>query len=185
MSTASDDDHVVVGQAVDGELLERLDLSQRADHDVDLATGQACGQLAPGRDHDSQSEPGVLRVQATDHRGDQRRAAPRADADPQLAEVHSLGQTDLSLEIECPGVERSGVSQQQAPHVGGLDARRTAVEQGCADLGLQRLDTARQRRLRDVRRGGRPAEVAVISDGDQVSKSAQIHINHHAISASR
>ena len=71
------------------ELLERLDLLQRADHDVDLAGAQASGEFAPGCDDNSQPEPGVLRVQAADHGGDQRRAAPRADTDAQLAEFQS------------------------------------------------------------------------------------------------
>ena len=84
-----------------------------------------------------------------------------------------------------PGVERPRVSQQQPSHVGGLDARRTAVEQRRAHLRLQRLDAARQGRLGDVRRGGRPAEVAVLGDGDQVSKAAQFHVDHHAICAWR
>ncbi len=173
--TASHDDHVVVRHAVDVELLEQFDPAQRADHDVDLASSQASREFAPGCDEHSQSEPGVLRVQAADHGGDQRRAAPRADTDVQLAEFHALRQADLALEITGAGVECPRVSKQQSSHVGGLDARRTAVEERRAHLRFQRLDAARQGRLRDVRRGGRPAEVAVLGYGDQMSKAAQFH----------
>ncbi len=147
---APDDDHVVLRQAEDLELVERLDLAQRADHDVDVAGPQARRELAPWRDDDAQPQPGMLRVEATDHRGDERGAAPRPDADAQLAELQALGQADLPVEVAGAGVERRGVAQQQATHVGELDPARAAVEQRGADLGLQRLDAARQGRLGDV-----------------------------------
>ena len=114
-------------------------------------------------------------MQATDHRGDQRGATPRADSDAQFAEFQSLGQADLAVEVAGAGVERPGMAQQQASHVGGLDTGRPAVEQGRPDLCFQRLDAARQRRLGDVRRGGGAAEVAVLGDSDQVTKTMQIH----------
>ena len=114
-------------------------------------------------------------MEATDHGSDQRGATPRSDADAQLTELQSFGQTDLPVEIARSRVERSGVSKQESPHVGGLDAGRPAVEQRRTDLGLQRLDAARQRRLGDVRRSRGAAEVAVLGDGHEVPEAVQVH----------
>jgi hypothetical protein len=47
-----------------------------------------------------------------------------------------------------------------------------AVEQGNTQLGLQRLDTLGERRLRYVQRLGGPPEMRVLDKGQQVTKAA-------------
>jgi hypothetical protein len=54
------------------------------------------------------------------------------------------------------------VAQQQAAQLGGLDAGAVAGQQRRADMRLERLDAARQGRLRQVQRIGRAVKVAML-----------------------
>lgn len=72
-------------------------------------------------------------------------------------------------------VELARVGEQQAPDVGGLDRAAVALQHRRAHLGLQRLDAARQGRLRQVHRLGGPAEAAMLDHGDEVAQLAQFH----------
>ena len=52
---------------------------------------------------------------------------------------------------------------------------RRAVQQECADIGFELPDGPAQRRLGHVQAGGGAPEVALLGDGDEVSKRAQVH----------
>src|SRR4029077_16933761 len=108
MTDAPYDGHVVGRQAQGVDVVERPDLSQGADQDVDVAGSQAGRQFPPGGDDDAQPQPGMGRGETTDCRCDERGAAPWTDADAELAELQSLGQADLALEVASAGIEGGG-----------------------------------------------------------------------------
>ena len=58
------------------------------------------------------------------------------------------------------------------------DATARARQQRGADAQLQFPDRARQRRLRDVQRGGGAAEVQPLGDGDEVAQLAEVRAIH-------
>ena len=114
-------------------------------------------------------------MQPADHWGHEHGAAPRPDADPQLAELEALREADIAVEVAGTGVQRHRVAQDDPTHLGELDAARAAVEQPRADLGFQRLDAARQGRLREVAGGRGPHDRAVLGDGDEVAEPTKVH----------
>jgi hypothetical protein len=67
------------------------------------------------------------------------------------------------------------VTHHELAHVGELDAGAAPVDEGGADFSLQRLDAAREGWLRDVQRGGRPSEVAVVGEDTKVMKTTQLY----------
>jgi hypothetical protein len=112
--------------------------------------------------------PGCRALRRADHRPHQHRAAPGADAHAQLTQGQALGQAQLAVEVAHLAFERAGVAQQQAAQLGGLDAGAVSGQQGRADVGLERLDAARERRLGQVQGLGRAVEVAVLDQSGEV-----------------
>ena len=117
----------------------------------------------------------MARVEPADHRGHEHGAAPRPDADPQLAELEALGEADVAVEVAGTGVQRQRVAQDDPAHLGELDPARAAVEERGADLGFQRLDAAGQGRLREVAGGRGPHDRAVLGHGDEVAEPTKVH----------
>ena len=63
--------------------------------------------------------------------------------------------------------------QQRLPVHGRHDVTALAAEQGHPQSFLEFADTARKRRLRNVRRAGRPVKIAVLPQGQGVGQLLQ------------
>jgi hypothetical protein len=55
------------------------------------------------------------------------------------------------------------------------------VQQLGAELTLEVADLLRQRRLRDVQRGGGAHELPLLRDGDEVAKMPELHVSVYTI----
>ena len=86
--------------------------------------------------------------------------------------------------LEGPGPlgERVGVRQQSASSPqevfalrGELDATPDPVEELDVQLGLERADLTRQRRLTQIQSGARPAESAGVDDAHEGAEVSQVH----------
>jgi len=69
----------------------------------------------------------------------------------------------------------SGLPQQGLAGRGQLDRASAAIEQGHAQFVLQRLDLLGERRLGHVQRLGRPAEMPVFREDDEVAEMPEVH----------
>src|SRR5215211_828677 len=69
----------------------------------------------------------------------------------------------------------AGFDQQGAPSWGQLHMVGRAIQQQHAQLTFQPLQLLAQRRLDDVFTGGRPAEMQLLSKGDEVAQLAKLH----------
>ena len=170
-----DDDGVVGRQAEHLELVESGDLVQPDHDEVDVAGPQPVRQLTPRGDDARMC-----------NRGWHACSRPTTGA-TSTAPPH--GPTPIrSSPSSRPFVRRTSRSRSRAPassaiawrrttraHLGELDAARAAVEEPRADLGFQRLDAARQGRLREVASGRGPHDRAVLGDGDEVAEPTKIH----------
>ena len=65
--------------------------------------------------------------------------------------------------------------QECSPGRRELDATRNALEEWCPDFALQVANLPAQRRLCDVEAAGRPPEVKLLRDRDEVTKVSQLH----------
>jgi hypothetical protein len=75
------------------------------------------------------------------------------------------------------GGRQSGSGLDQQPFAGGGEPHRApaAVEQLDAEPALEPLHLLAHRRLHDVQAVGRPAEVQLLGDGDEVRELPQLH----------
>jgi hypothetical protein len=66
------------------------------------------------------------------------------------------------------------LAQQRAPSVGELHPPAGSIKQRHPQLPLESTDLMTQRRLGDVQPLGRPAEVKLLSDGDEVLHQPEV-----------
>jgi len=72
--------------------------------------------------------------------------------------------------------------EERLPGGGELDLTARAQEQFCAEGALELADLVAQRWLGDVEARGRPAEVELLSDGQEVAKQARLKIDRPRLS---
>ena len=75
------------------------------------------------------------------------------------------------------GEQLAGVGEEDRPPRGEGHVAAVAGEEPEADLALELPDLARQRRLAHVEPGGRPAEVELVGDRDEVAHEAQVEVH--------
>ena len=73
------------------------------------------------------------------------------------------------------GKDRAGIGQERLAGVGRLDAARLAAEQLRAELAFERPHLLAQRRLLDAEPLGRPRDLSLLGDGDEVAQVAKLH----------
>ena len=116
-----------------------------------------------------------MRWNAAHERRDVDRSRCRAHAEAhaaleQLSQVVHVGARRLDL-VEDP----SRALDQARAGVGHRHAPRRAIDERHAELGLQRADLSRQRRLRHVRTCGGAREVLLLRQRDQVPELPDLH----------
>lgn len=74
--------------------------------------------------------------------------------------------------------DRAGLVEEHLTRAGERDAAAVAFEQGDAKASLELLDRPRQRRLGDAEPLGRPAEVQLLGDRDEVPELAGLQRVH-------
>src|SRR5205085_277375 len=77
------------------------------------------------------------------------------------------------------GQQGPALLEQESTGGGQVGSAATSREQLGAELRLQRLDLARQDRLRDVKPLSGSAEVEFLGNGDEVSQLAQVDVLRH------
>jgi hypothetical protein len=73
------------------------------------------------------------------------------------------------------GQDHAGAADERRSRGGHGHALRGPLEQGDAELALERLDLLRQRGCGDVQPFGRPREPALLRHGEEVPELAQFH----------
>ena len=150
-------------------------LGQRGDRDV----------LAPGLD----AADRVFRVAGVQLDLDARVAPPHARQDVEQEAVAGRDravQADLAVQragflgqalAQCiPVAQRAArVVEKGVAGAGQFDAAVVALEQRGADLGLEALDAAAERRGADVAEFGGAAEMQALGQGDEVLQGARVH----------
>jgi hypothetical protein len=99
----------------------------------------------------------------------------RVGPDAQLAAGQAAGGREQPFGLGLEGVEPARDVEQPAAQPGQLDAPPAPLEQLHAVALLQRLDLAREGRLRDVQRFGRPGVAARRRDGVEGPQLCRIH----------
>ena len=99
-----------------------------------------------------------------------RHRADRDGSPDQLREV-----VDRKLDVRdggkrSPRVRQHGFASRRQPH-----SAARPVQQCLAEFALQSLDLRADRRLRDVDPLGRPGEVRLFGDGDEVLELPKLH----------
>jgi hypothetical protein len=87
-------------------------------------------------------------------------------------------------EVEA-GEHRAGVLREGPSRLGRRDDAARPPEQLDAELLLEPANRLRQRRLRDVQPLGRPPEVQLLEDGEEVAEMAQLDRGRAAGAGSR
>ena len=80
------------------------------------------------------------------------------------------------------GEDLPGLDQEGAPGRGQLHMVGGAVQQHHVQLTFEALQLLAQGRLDDVLAGGRPAEVQLLGQGDEVAQLAKLHARHLPVS---
>ncbi len=114
-----------------------------------------------------------LRGRALDDEARQQRLADESrhdvsGADAHLADLAGRELGDLALRIVQRDAGHVGSRAQRSPDRRQFDAARRAHEQLRAQVGLEPLQAARQRRLADAQRVGGARQVARFADGEEV-----------------
>jgi hypothetical protein len=87
----------------------------------------------------------------------------------------------------APGLRqrRVGLGEEQPAGLGQRHAPARALEEPHAELALERLDLQAERRLRHMQPLGRPPEMQLLGNGDEIPEMAQLHdVDTHRISIS-
>jgi hypothetical protein len=102
-----------------------------------------------------------------------RRRVPEPDgsSDARPGEAGALGRAFER------GERQRCLLEERPPRCGELDVAAGADEQVGAKRALELLDLVAQRRLRDVKARGRPAEMELLSDGQEIAKQARFEID--------
>src|SRR5690606_18081321 len=148
---------------------------QREHRRVQAAVAQPLQQGVGLVLHQQELEPGEALAQAR-QTGRQRGGADgREQAEPDGAGFGILAAAGDLRQLVHVGQDLAGALDDLAPDRGQHDLARGALEQRHPEFLLQLPDLRRQRRLADEAGLGRPAEVAVLGQGDEVAEVAQVH----------
>jgi hypothetical protein len=101
---------------------------------------------------------------------------PHPDADPYHTGFSLRGKTRCIFEPDCMIDERLGIIEQGTPAVCEVHASLIANEQPQAQLGLQLLNVATQRRLADIQALRSPRKIQFASQFDEVAQLPQFHL---------
>jgi hypothetical protein len=103
----------------------------------------------------------------------------RADPEGHLfPTVRSRGPHVLAGPVDL-GQDHPRPLQQDAPRRRQLGSARSAIEEGDAQVALQRTDLLRERRSGDVQPAGGGGEAPLLGHGEEVPELAQVHTTRY------
>ncbi len=153
----------------------RLGRDQSVEAHADAPFAQRLQLLGLGEVVQRDAHLRPLRVELREHTGNDVQHARAVDAHVELS-GQPLRRAPRALGRALRQVQQVGhLVQQRLARLGQLHAGRCAQEQRRPHLVFQRLDLARQRRLRHVQALGRAGEVALFGDRQKLAHVFEIH----------
>src|SRR6202012_3092445 len=102
----------------------------------------------------------------------------RSHADPHFSELMRLQQFDVAKEAASLEQDAASAINQQATGRGHRDPARGAIEELHAQLVLERLDAAAQRRLAEMDPSRGAGKAALLRQRDEMGEPARIDLMH-------
>ena len=153
----------------------RLGRDQAVEAHADAPFAQRLQLLGLGEVVQRDAHLRPLRVEFREHTGNDVQHARAVDAHVELS-GQPLRRAPRALGRALRQVQQVGhLVQQRLARLGQLHTGRRAQEQRRTHLVFQRLDLARQRRLRHVQALGRAGEVALFGDRQKLAHVFEIH----------
>jgi len=123
---------------------------------------------------------GVAPDKTADGAGDQAAGRCRTATETQFPRLQAIELADLIGQLLCAADQAPGVLQQYLALFGRRQVFAATVNQLATGAVFQGLDTATERRLRQVHRQRGGDKTALFGKGDEVTKLAQIdmHFSH-------
>jgi hypothetical protein len=164
--------HPLVDERAPHEARHRVDAE--ADRDVEPAAEQLAAEVAGRGLRGVDLDAGMELAQPREQRGPQLMAGRGRAPEPQRAE-HAAARARRARERCVDRLQRgSAVGQQPPARLGELHVARRADEQLDAELVLELADRRAQRRRGHVQAIGRPREVQLLGDRDEIAQVAQL-----------
>ena len=153
------------------DFLARL---EAGDHEIQLLGFQQVAQLIPVPDLDIEHQPGDLFAQPDENIDGVERGRHRVDAQAQFP-TFGAGNID-GLRHQLPGATEQLMStpDQLLPGSGEHHRARITIEEPNAQVRFQRLDTAAERRLRQVGPSRSAGKMQFLAQIDQMAHTFQI-----------
>ncbi|MNT03796.1 hypothetical protein D3C72_1383470 [compost metagenome] len=174
MRTAYEEPCLQRGQPLDLQVRQCRQAAAFADEDIEPLGFQRAqhGRRVGGLHVDAQAR--VAPHQRLQHLVQQERRRERPEAGANLADLHVLQQLQVAPQFAAFAQHAPRALQHQHAGRSGAHLAVATVDQ-LAEIGFERLDAARQRRLRQVQRAGGAGKAALFDQGDEVMQLSQAH----------
>ncbi len=184
MAFAAQNDPQVLKKRFLNEFGRRLLIGLRADIEIDAAVLQARFQRRIPAFDQMQLDLRVAGAKRRQRLRQQRDMRGERQTRDHFAGGAAVKLLDLVAGAPHLGQDRAGAAHEGLAHRGEDHAAGAALEQRRAELALELMDAARQRRLGELQMPRRGAQTAALGDGNNVAKLIEFHVEFLGLSPS-
>ena len=150
-------------------------LGHREKGEVELVDAEHLGKLLARLLADGQLDPGMALVEDREGKRHVNRAHRVHRADGHVSGLQAAQPLQLAVRCIDLGENPPGAGDEQLAGVGQGNASCRALDEGESDFVLEAANLLREGRLRDVLARGRPREMPLLGEGQQVTQLTQFH----------